>query len=108
MACALLVCAPVHNTTTLQQSSGATLQVMEGLNDTSANLLASIEKGEREISPSTLYAVACVQEGVPYINGAPQNTFVPGLIDYAVTKPFTTVFLTLSFHLLSPVSSDVL
>lgn len=61
-------------------------QVMEGLNDTSANLLASIEKGEREISPSTLYAVACVQEGVPYINGAPQNTFVPGLIDYAVEK----------------------
>lgn len=58
---------------------------MEGLNDTSANLLASIDRDEGEISPSTLYAVACVEEGVPYINGAPQNTFVPGLIDFAVS-----------------------
>ncbi len=57
---------------------------MEGLNDTAENLLQSIEKGEAEVSPSTLYAVACIKEGVPYINGAPQNTFVPGLIELAV------------------------
>ena len=37
-----------------------------------------------EVSPSTLYAAACVLEGVPFINGSPQNTFVPGLIDLAV------------------------
>lgn len=37
-----------------------------------------------EVSPSTLYAAACVLEGVPFINGSPQNTFVPGLIDMAV------------------------
>ena len=37
-----------------------------------------------EVSPSTLYATACVLEGVPFINGSPQNTFVPGLIDLAV------------------------
>lgn len=61
-------------------------QVVEGLNDTPANLLAAIEKNEAEISPSTLYAVACVEEGVPFVNGSPQNTFVPGLIDYAVEK----------------------
>jgi len=61
-------------------------QVMEGLNDTAENLLASIEKDEAEVSPSTLYGAACVLEGVPYINGAPQNTFVPGLIDLAVQK----------------------
>lgn len=36
------------------------------------------------MSPSTLYATACVLEGVPFINGSPQNTFVPGLIDLAV------------------------
>ena len=60
------------------------LQVMEGLNDTAENLMASIEKNEAEVSPSTLYGAACVLEGVPYINGAPQNTFVPGLIDLAV------------------------
>ncbi len=58
--------------------------MVEGLNDTAANLLASIERGEAEVSPSTLYAVAAVQEGVPFINGSPQNTFVPGLIEMAV------------------------
>ena len=39
-----------------------------------------------EVSPSTLYATACVLEGVPFINGAPQNTFVPGLIELAVAR----------------------
>lgn len=58
---------------------------MEGLNDTEANLLAAIERNEAEVSPSTLYAVACIQEGVPFINGSPQNTFVPGCIDMAVS-----------------------
>lgn len=47
---------------------------------------ASIQRGEKEVSPSTLYAVACIEEGVPFINGSPQNTFVPGLIDLAVEK----------------------
>lgn len=56
------------------------------MNDTSENLLASLEKNETEISPSTLYAIAAIQEGVPFINGAPQNTFVPGLIDLAIQK----------------------
>ncbi|KAJ7514200.1 hypothetical protein O6H91_23G032800 [Diphasiastrum complanatum] len=60
--------------------------VIVGLNDTKENLLASIERGESEISPSTLYALACVQEKVPFINGSPQNTFVPGLIEYAITQ----------------------
>ena len=52
--------------------------VCTGLNDTMENLLASVDKNEAEISPSTLYAIACVMEGVPFINGSPQNTFVPG------------------------------
>ena len=52
--------------------------VVGGLNDTTENLLASLEKNEAEISPSTLYAIACVFENVPFINGSPQNTFVPG------------------------------
>lgn len=60
--------------------------VMNGLNDTADNLLASIERNETEIAPSSLYAVACIKEGVPFINGAPQNTFVPGLVDYAVKQ----------------------
>jgi len=54
--------------------------VLVGLNDTMESLLASVDKNESEISPSTLYAIACVLENVPFINGSPQNTFVPGII----------------------------
>jgi myo-inositol-1-phosphate synthase len=60
--------------------------VIVGFNDTKETLLASLERNESEISPSTLYGLACVQENVPFINGSPQNTFVPGLIDLAITK----------------------
>lgn len=61
-------------------------EVIEGLNDTADNLLAAIDRDEAEVAPSTLYATASILEGVPYINGAPQNTFVPGLIDLAVQR----------------------
>uniref|UniRef100_A0A0D9XJ27 inositol-3-phosphate synthase n=1 Tax=Leersia perrieri TaxID=77586 RepID=A0A0D9XJ27_9ORYZ len=60
--------------------------IVVGLNDTMDNLLASLDKDEPEISPSTLYAIACVTEGIPFINGSPQNTFVPGLIELAIKK----------------------
>ncbi|KAM0907306.1 hypothetical protein ACQ4PT_016214 [Festuca glaucescens] len=60
--------------------------VVVGLNDTMDNLLASLDKNEAEISPSTMYAIACVTEGVPFVNGSPQNTFVPGLIELAIKK----------------------
>lgn len=52
--------------------------VVVGLNDTVENLLSSLDRNEPEISPSTLYAIACVLEDVPFVNGSPQNTFVPG------------------------------
>lgn len=58
--------------------------VIVGLNDTKENLLAALERGEHEISPSTMFAIASILEGVPYINGSPQNTFVPGVIDLAL------------------------
>jgi len=57
--------------------------VEQGLNDTAENILASIQRGEPEISPSTIFAVASILEGAPYINGSPQNTFVPGVIELA-------------------------
>ncbi|KAG9132577.1 hypothetical protein Leryth_022163 [Lithospermum erythrorhizon] len=60
--------------------------VVVGLNDTMENLLAAVDRNEAEISPSTLYAIACVQENIPFINGSPQNTFVPGLIEMAIQK----------------------
>merc|ERR1719174_720513 len=61
-------------------------EVVAGMNDTKENLQRSIEAGESEISPSTLFAWACITDGVPFVNGSPQNTFVPGVIDYAVSK----------------------
>merc|ERR1712050_51571 len=48
------------------------------------SLLDAISRNEPEISPSTLYAVACILEGVAFINGSPQNTFVPGCAELAV------------------------
>lgn len=60
--------------------------VRKGLNDTSQNLLASIASGEDEISASTIFAVASILEGCTFINGSPQNTFVPGVIELASQK----------------------
>ena len=57
--------------------------VEEGVNDTSENLLASIERDEEEVSASTIFAVASILEGCTFINGSPQNTFVPGVIELA-------------------------
>ena len=39
-------------------------EVAEGLNDTPENLMASIKSNEAEVSPSTLFAVASILEGV--------------------------------------------
>lgn len=53
--------------------------IKEGLNTTAEELLNSIQNNEEEVSPSTIFAVASVLEGCTYINGSPQNTFVPGM-----------------------------
>eukprot|EP01083_Nonionella_stella_P060022 156971_1 len=45
--------------------------------------MASIARGEDEVAPSTLFAVASVLEGCPFINGSPQNTLVPGVVRLA-------------------------
>lgn len=57
--------------------------IVPGVNDTGDNLLAAIKTDHEEIAPSTIFAVASILEGVPYINGSPQNTFVPGVVDLA-------------------------
>ena len=66
--------------------------VRAGLNDSAEALLASIVRNEAEVSPSTVFAVAAVTEGCCYLNGSPQNTFVPGLIELA-TRARPRVFL---------------
>lgn len=49
-------------------------------------MLQAIERSEPEIAPSTIFATACILEGVPFINGAPQNTFVPGVTELAIQR----------------------
>ncbi len=58
-------------------------EIILGVNDTADNLLAAIKASHSEVSPSTLFAVAAILEGEPFVNGAPQNTFVPGVIELA-------------------------
>jgi myo-inositol-1-phosphate synthase len=57
--------------------------LIPGVNDTADNLLNAIKTSHSEVSPSTVFAVAAILEGEPFINGAPQNTFVPGVIQLA-------------------------
>jgi myo-inositol-1-phosphate synthase len=57
--------------------------IEEGINDTADNLIQSILRDEAEVSASTIYAVASILEGCTFINGSPQNTFVPGVVDLA-------------------------
>lgn len=58
-------------------------EVREGLNMTMQELEESLKRNESEISPSTIFAMASIVEGAIYINGSPQNTFVPGYIEMA-------------------------
>jgi len=57
--------------------------VVPGINDNSESLLEAIRNNEKEVSPSTIFAVASILEGAIFINGSPQNTFVPGVISLA-------------------------
>lgn len=57
--------------------------IMPGRNVTGDELLRYIDEDGPEISPSTLFAVASILCECPYINGSPQNTFVPGVMDLA-------------------------
>jgi myo-inositol-1-phosphate synthase len=58
--------------------------VVPGVNDSADALLAAIASGQvDEISPSAIFSVASILEGCTYINGSPQNTFVPGVVELA-------------------------
>lgn len=57
--------------------------LIDGVNDSADNLLKAIREGHEEISPSSVFAVASILEGCSYINGSPQNTFVPGVVELA-------------------------
>lgn len=55
--------------------------LIPGVNDTADNLIKAVKESHDEVSPSTVFAIASILENVPYINGSPQNTFVPGAIE---------------------------
>lgn len=57
--------------------------VEDGVNATADQLLTSLSSNSCQLAPSTLYAIASVLEGCAFINGSPQNTCVPGLIELA-------------------------
>jgi myo-inositol-1-phosphate synthase len=57
--------------------------VRPGLNTTMEELMESVQRGEDEVSPSQMFAIASILEDCAYINGSPQNTFVPGLVELA-------------------------
>ncbi len=54
-----------------------------GLNTTADELIAAIEHNDSEIAPSHIFAVAALLERAHFINGSPQNTLVPGIIELA-------------------------
>lgn len=58
-------------------------EIQAGVHDTYENLMKAIELNNPEISPSTIFALATISEGCSYINGSPQNSLVPGVIQHA-------------------------
>ncbi|KAF6004670.1 Inositol-3-phosphate synthase [Cyanidiococcus yangmingshanensis] len=60
--------------------------VLERVNDTAENLIQAIADSHDEVSPSVLFATASILEGCSFINGSPQNTFVPGVVDLAIQR----------------------
>lgn len=57
--------------------------LLPDVHDTADHLLAAIQANHSEISPSTLFAVAALLEHCAFINGSPQNTCVPGVLELA-------------------------
>ena len=57
--------------------------LINGVNDSAQNVLNAIENNHSEISASSMFAIASILENCAFINGSPQNTFVPGVLDLA-------------------------
>ena len=53
------------------------------MNTTADELLASIKRSDPEVSPSQMFATAAALENAHFINGSPQNTLVPGVVELA-------------------------
>ena len=64
-------------------STESCVEIQQGINDTKENLLEAIKTSHLSISPSVIFAVASILEGASYVNGSPQNTFLPGVVELA-------------------------
>lgn len=62
------------------------VEILPQVNDSADNILKAVEASHAEISPSNIFAIASILEGCPFINGSPQNTLVPGILDLAEKK----------------------
>jgi myo-inositol-1-phosphate synthase len=40
-------------------------------------------KNNEPLAASILYCYAAIEEGILYLNGSPQNTFHPSIVEYA-------------------------
>lgn len=58
-------------------------EVKPNVHDTYHNLVKAIVDGDPDVSPSTMFAVASILCKCPFINGSPQNTLVPAVLDLA-------------------------
>lgn len=58
--------------------------IRPGLNTTADEILQAVDDNEEEVSQSNLFAIASILEGCSYINGSPQNTLCPGLVELAM------------------------
>ncbi|KAL0215553.1 hypothetical protein P9112_007737 [Eukaryota sp. TZLM1-RC] len=59
---------------------------VEDCHKTKQSLMNAIEKNDDRIAASVLYAVAAIEEGCSFINGSPQNTLLPGIVELAYEK----------------------
>lgn len=57
------------------------------VHETIPALEKAMKENSEEIAPSMIYAYACIAEGIPYINGAPNLTVdMPAMWDFSVQK----------------------
>jgi len=68
---------------TANTERNSTVQI--GINTTMCELETTLKDETKNdaISPSTIFAMAAMHEKCIYINGSPQNTFVPGVLEMA-------------------------
>jgi myo-inositol-1-phosphate synthase len=60
------------------------MEVIPGYHSTEEGIRKAVDEDRKDlISPSMAYALAAIDEGCAYLNGSPQNTLLPGLLEVA-------------------------